>query len=104
MAHPLMGRWTVHDGLRQAELPAQPAASFEARKALAQRHVAATTALALLLLALARHSEIAVSQDLRIEKVTIVSPESAREIDGVIVCATSWIPASRPSRSSRLQP
>lgn len=39
----------------------------------------------LVVLAPAVHSENIVSQDLRIENVTIVSPESAREIDGATV-------------------
>jgi imidazolonepropionase-like amidohydrolase len=43
------------------------------------------SALSLLVTTQALHSETVISQDLRIENVTIVSPENAREIDGAAV-------------------
>jgi Amidohydrolase family len=43
------------------------------------------SAICLVVFAPVVHSELAGSQDLRIENVTIVSPESTREIDGVTV-------------------
>lgn len=66
-----------------------------------------------LLVAPVVHSELAVSQDLRIENVTIVSPESTREIDSVTVtihdgriqsisAAAHAAPASRQTAVQRL--
>ena len=65
----------------------------------------------LVVIAPAVHSETAVSQDLRIENVTIVSPESAREIDGVTVTVhdgriqsiSSTASAAAPSGPSAVQ-
>src|SRR5262249_15395227 len=48
-------------------------------------HVKRLSALSLVVIAAAMHAETAVSQDLRIDNVTIVSPERAREIDSATV-------------------
>jgi imidazolonepropionase-like amidohydrolase len=58
---------------------------LQGNRSTCRARVRLLSAMPLLVIAPVLHSETAVSQDLRVEDVTIVSPESAREIDSATV-------------------